>query len=49
MSDFIATVFTFVGAGVAVVLICWVINELAAQEIKELQKIKEKEEKEELA
>ena len=36
MSDFIATVFTFVGAGVAVVLICWVINELAAREIKEL-------------
>lgn len=36
MSDFIATVFTFVGAGVAVVLICWVINELAAMEIKEL-------------
>jgi hypothetical protein len=45
MSDFIATVFTFVGAGVAVVLICWGINKLAALELKELLKYKEKEDK----
>ena len=43
MSDFIATVFTFVGAGVVVVLICWGISKLAAMEIKELQKFEEKE------
>jgi hypothetical protein len=46
MSDFIATVFTFVGAGVAVVLICWVINELAAMELNELREFKAKHEKE---
>lgn len=44
MSDFILSAIELVGVVVASALIWWVINELAAQEIKEL--FKEKEEKE---
>ena len=43
MSDFIVSVFALVGVVVASVLICWVINKIAAQELKELHKFKEKE------
>lgn len=43
MSDFIVSALGLVGVVVASVLLCWVINKLAAQELKELHKFKEKE------
>lgn len=46
MSDFIVSALGLVGVVVASVLICWVINKLAAQELNELREFKAKHEKE---
>lgn len=46
MSDFIVSALVIVGGVVASALISWGINKLAALELKELLKYKEKEEEE---